>query len=443
MEAGRRPFMSIRSELGHPARLVLVTEDPSFVDVVNKAILSNEDLSLVGYTGDPKEIDLLLREVAPDCCLVDHSLSAAGGVQVAEQVARSFPDVWVFLLTDSPSRELWSQAMARGIRQVIQKPGSRDKKGLEQWAEDELVDAVERTLQMEGEQIRRLEGRSAPVGPQVKVIQAAPKVIAVWTAKGGVGKTNVATNLALWAQTNPVSRVQTALLDLEEGAGGTHVLLDMPSTPTVNDWVDQLGMEEVDEAAVRQRVAFHRSGLMAVFQPDSLFSTMAVQDQGGLTRLIIRSLRAAAGLVVVDCAPSLTDAVGTALEMANVILVVVEPTVTCLYKTQQALQDIAQSERVDPSKFRLVINKMPQRSKVTEKEITTTLKMVSLGTIPYDPDVTAAQNDGKPLAIYKPNGPFMQGLKRVAAKVISGVAPAEAEEKRRAGFFARLMGRAV
>ncbi|MDI3297610.1 MAG: AAA family ATPase [Bacillota bacterium] len=438
--------MSVMSTLGHPARMVLLTEDSELQDAINAATFGHPELKLVSYTPDPHEMELLLREMAPDVCLVDHSLVREGGVQVAERLAKAFPDVWVFLLTDSPSRQLWAEASARGVRRVVVKPKDpHDRRALAAWVESELLAAVRATIDVETEQRRQMERwESRQPERQVRTVAAAPLIVPVWTAKGGVGKTTISVNLALLAQTNPFARVQTALVDFEEGAGGTHVLLGMPSTPTVLDWEDHAGDPELDRAAMEKRVAHHKSGLTCVFQPDELWQSMRIS--GELAGTVLRTLRAAHGLVVVDCSPTLTDAVGTALEMASVILLVVEPTKAALYKTQQVLNDLARSDRLPLEKFRVVVNKLPQRSLITEAEVATTLGLTSLGAIPFDPAVDAAQNRSQPLAIYQPNGPFMVALRRIAAKVIPELGPAGHGRDGRAaerggGLLSRLLGR--
>lgn len=437
---------AIASQLGHPARVVLLDDDPTFADAVNAALYPHPDLTLVGHATSPAELKDLLEQLAPDAALIDHGLPRESGVAVAERVVKAFPGVWVLLLTDMPSRALWAEAMARGVRRIVVRPRATSRDEMARWADEELAEAIRDVMAEERRQLARI-GDAAPGGDAAAgspVAVSAPRVVTVWSPKGGTGKSTVATNLALWAQANPVHHVQTALVGLDAPSGTSNALLGLPPRPTLMDWLDYAGEDEIDPAAVRQRVAVHATGLFAVFEPEP---RDVPNVSAALVRTVIRSLRAVCGLVVVDCEPSVmsTDAVGTALDMASVILLVVEPTVTCLKRVEGMVRALVDAQLLDPTKLRLVVNRMPPRPDLPVDEITNALGLQCIGIIPDDPKVRLATNRGRPPATHDPNGPFMRGLKVVAARSIpalaaasAGSAPTGAPARRRGfGLFAR------
>lgn len=414
---------AVVSLLGRRARVLMLDDDTLFADAVNGALYSNEDLVLVGHTAVPKELRLLLPQYAPDVLLVDHSLPTENGLLVAEQIAKDFKDLWVILVTDSPSRQLVNEATSRGIRRIISRPVDYGKLAMAGWAQNELAAAVAGIIEDENRQMELLRrGGGFDDNPRHGVspeMTPGARVVTVWNPKGGTGKSTIAANLALYAQTNPIQRVQTALVGMDSSSGTISALLGMQPSPTLMDWFDYAGADELDPAAVMQRVARHESNMYVVFEP-------AIQDldklSAGLVKTVIGSLRSAAeaGLVVVDTEPSLlsTEAVGTALDMAHVVLLVVEPTVPCLQRTNEVVSALVKSEMLDPTKLRLVINRQSERPDITMEEITNLLGLQCVGVIAEDPAVRAATNKAEPLAIYQPDGPFMRELKRVAAKVV-------------------------
>lgn len=414
--------INLSSELGEPIRAVLLDDDADFGNTLASVLFGQKDLAMLDHTADSGEFMLRLRELAPDVALVDHGLPRENGMDVAEKIAKSFRSVWVFLLTDSPSRAVWQEAASRGVRKVVQRPPETHRAAVAQWVEEHLLPAVKDAIEEERRQLARIDGDGHPGPAVVRSVTSAPLLVAVWAPKGGVGKSTFSLNLALYARTNPYLHIETALADAEEGAGCIHALLGVPNGRTFLHWLDYAGEEEMDPEAVKHRVArVTKSELDCVFQPDSIADSAQIDET--LARTVLRALRATHGLVVVDCSPTVTDLVGTALDMANVVLVPVEPTLVAVNKTHKGLEDLAASGNVDLAKFRLVLNQSRQHGKlqISEGEVTATLGLMSLGLIPFDPNADLAANRHAPLAVHHPDGPFMQGLRRVAAKVIPGL----------------------
>lgn len=430
--------MSLSDLIGHPVRLVVLDDDQDFVDALGAALYGSRDAVLLNYAARAADAEEAIRTQAPDAVLVDHGLPRENGLLVAERFAKAFPSVMVFLLTDSPTRELWREAVARGLRGTVRRPAAHDRATMAAWVQEHLVTVLREAIDAERRQEARLESPAGVGKTTAGAVRAAtPRVIAVWSPKGGVGKTTVAVNLALWAQANPASRIPTALVDLEEGSGGTNALLNMPAYPTLLDWLDHADADEVDPAAVERRVAVHQTQLHCVFQPESLMDSARVD--GRLVRVVIRSLRATHGLVVLDCAPSPTEPVRVALEAASAVVMVVEPVFQALKKVVSTFADL-RKEGFDVTKFRVLVNRMPKNPTINESEIAGLFAEYCpvIGSIPEDPDVPRAANQRRPLALYHQNGPFMTALKKAAAKLVPGLDAAATARQPGAGFRLRL-----
>lgn len=107
--------MSLSAVLGQKLRLVVLDDDAEFIDALNAALYNHPDMVLIGYAATPGEAAEAVRLQAPDVLLVDHGLPRENGVVVAERLAKQFPSVMVFLLTDSASRELWREALSLSL----------------------------------------------------------------------------------------------------------------------------------------------------------------------------------------------------------------------------------------------------------------------------------------------------------------------------------------
>ena len=106
-----------------------------------------------------------------------------------------------------------------------------------------------------GERAREAHGRAGtnalrPSGARSGPLARRAKVIAVVSGKGGVGKTNLAVNLALAAARRAPSAANgVALVDADLGLANTDVLLDL--SPELNLSHVLAGERTVEEATLR------------------------------------------------------------------------------------------------------------------------------------------------------------------------------------------------
>jgi pilus assembly protein CpaE len=140
-------------------------------------------------------------------------------------------------------------------------------------------------------------GAPAPAGPAA----SAGRVLSVVSPKGGVGKTTVATNLAVGlARTAPQATVLVDL-DLQFGDVASGLNLDpeyhLPATVT--------GPAARDTMVLKTYLTLHETGLYVIAAPESPVEADAVSPDA--VRRLLSTLAAEFRYVVVDTAPGLSD----------------------------------------------------------------------------------------------------------------------------------------
>jgi len=159
-------------------------------------------------------------------------------------------------------------------------------------------------------------GRPAPSAIDSRLSTRLPRIVAVTSGKGGVGKTNIAANLGVLLSRR---RMRTAILDADLGLANIEVLLGCPADRNLGD-VIQSGMQVADiwtDGPGGVRVISAGSGiewLANLTSPERLhiLSTLLSSD------LDIDAL-------VIDTAPGISDSVLDFLMVAHEVFVVTTP----------------------------------------------------------------------------------------------------------------------
>jgi MinD-like ATPase involved in chromosome partitioning or flagellar assembly/DNA-binding NarL/FixJ family response regulator len=401
------------SDERRPLWFVVLDEDRPERERIERLFLGDGDLRLAGGAAHVEDAVRLVRENGADVVLVDHGLAQRPGLEAAGALAQRLPAVRVYLATPHPSRELWDEARRRGIRGLVRKP----------YDPETLARTVREDLQAEAWVARDLgpaEQKPAPT-PEGAVGGSAPETLAVFSFKGGVGKSLVSVSLALQAASATSRRRRSCVLvDAEDGVGSTAALLGVAPTPSVLDWGEYRGERQVDPAIAMRMLAETRTGLHCLFAPSEA-------DRGpdaALLDTVLGTLSRMFALVVVDCAAQPTEAVLRVLQLATGAVLVVEPALDCLERVHAGTLALERAG-IALSKFRVLVNRnRPGAGDFSAAEVREALGLPVLGTLPFDPAAKRAANQHRPLAREAPHGPFMTALRRAMEAELPGIAEA-------------------
>jgi len=291
-----------------------------------------------------------------------------------------------------------------------------------------------------------------PLGARSVPLARRAKVIAVVSGKGGVGKTNLAVNLALAAARRAPSAANgVALVDADLGLANADVLLDL--SPEFNLSHVLAGERTVEEVAVPVR-----RGLDLVPGASGL-ATLANLDADGRARLrgAVESLEARYDLVVVDAAAGIAENVISLAAAADEVLVVSTCEPTSVMDAYAAVKLVAERSRLSgvagAARLSLAMNMAASRrraERVAGRLISTARRFLGVrvglrGVVLRDRAVRAAVERRRPFVELYPCTPAASGV-RAMARTLLGWRPAgagRASHARRGTFwmrFSRAMG---
>ncbi|GAA3642731.1 CpaE family protein [Streptomyces chitinivorans] len=250
----------------------------------------------------------------PEVVLVHERIGPVPALELIREVSLRFPAVGVVLITADATPGLFSAAMDSGARGLVALPLSYE----------ELANRVQAAAQWASGVRRHLgSGGDSAAGP-------GGVVVTVSGAKGGVGTTVVATQLALAAQASGQS---TALVDLDLQTGDIASYLDVQFRRSV---ADLAAIQDITPRVLQDVVFSHETGISLLLAPSEGERGEEVSDRS--VRQTVNSLRSRHAVVVVDCGSQMSTANAAAVEMADTALLVTTPDVVSVRATKRLVR---------------------------------------------------------------------------------------------------------
>ncbi|UWG98024.1 AAA family ATPase [Dehalobacter sp. DCM] len=361
-----------------------------------KNLLRHEDVAIMGYT---KLEDGALEKVYslnPHVVLVQCGSEYDSSVKLAEQVYVELPGCSVILLCDNTDNSIVERAMLAGVRRVLPMPIDGDT----------LVENIKTEFSIEKLRLQKSKHTAA--------VNLQSKVITVFGAKGGIGKTTIAVNLAV-SLAQMGSKV--AVIDADLQFGDVNVYFDIETKNTIAELSQ--GQDTADIDAIRRFTVLHHSGVNVLCAPNSPEYAEYVSPKNIET--IINTMRPYYDFVIVDTPPLLNDISLAAIENANLVLQITGIDISTVRNTKTSLNILGSLQQTD--KIEVIVNKFTN-SIITVKNIQKIIDMPIKGQIPFDyKTALESQNKGVPAVLDAPRSPMAKELVRLASVVAQSINP--------------------
>jgi pilus assembly protein CpaE len=351
-----------------------------------RAMLAGTDVNVVGETSPGPEGFNLVRDLRPDVVLLNMEEPLVRALKTLEALVTNFPEIPVIAISSLASREHMRKAMLAGARDYLAKPLNRT----------ELREALDNVVRVEEKRqfFRQAQGGSAP---------EHGSLVAVFGPKGGVGKSTIAVNLGI-AMAKAKQRVCLVDLDLEEGADALMLnlvpkkgMLDVP-----------FGQPQLDPEVLKSYMTEHPSGLHLLAAPVDL----AGRDDRGHRLDFPRLLEALTSIyeyVVVDTPSSVNENVRLLLRSATYVLVVTSLEIPSIHVVKKHLDTMRYWEFAK-DKIKVVMNVANCSNSVKKGDIEEFLDLPVFWTIPNDPKVGEANQQGQPLVELSPKSKAAEAI---------------------------------
>lgn len=244
--------------------------------------------------------------------------------------------------------------------------------------------------------------------PGVPVAVLQPQLLPVVGAKGGVGKTTVAANLAALMVSAGVAR--TALADLAFTNSDVAVQLELPDGITLMDAIDR--PESLADLPCCASFGLHV--LPGVTKPEDAEKITQPQLEA-----LIAGLRKHYDIVILDLASDPTaDMLYHCIDQASAVILVSTLDAAALKNTRLFLNTLKRLNIKVSERVRLVLNRVRADATMDPARAEAFLGLPAACTIPDDPrSFDAAAFAGVPLTISRPNHAIAQALWQLAGSI--------------------------
>lgn len=322
--------------------------------------------------------------------LVGPSLVGDPAFELAEHLASEGRTATVFV-APGVDAELLRRALRSGVSDVL---GAADPG-------DDIVASVRRALTSSGRSRAIAEAQSSE--PE----RTAGKVVTVFSTKGGVGKTVLATNLGVALARDTGKRV--ALIDLDLEFGDVAIMLGIEPCHTIYDAVQVF--DRLDADLLGGFMETHSSGLRLLLAPVRPEDAEAIS--AARVGQIIDLVRDHFDYVVIDTCPAFSEAVLMALDRSDEVYVVTMMDVASIKNTRISLQKLRQLGYAD-GRVQLVLNRSDSKVLLQPAEVEAAVGGRISAHIPSDRAIPRSVNKGVPIVIEMPRSEVARSMLAIA-----------------------------
>ena len=374
------------------SRVLVLAGAAEFIARIN-VLPGTQVVSLTRDTIESDRFDLMRSldpQSLPDLIFIGAALPIEASLEIARRTEETYPSIDVVLVDEVPLDTV-VEAMRSGFRDVL--PADMP--------DDRLREVLRRAEMHRIKVDAPVTGGSAP-------LMASPeecRTITIVSPKGGVGKTSIATNMAIGLAEDYPSEV--VLVDLDLQFGDIASTLDLSPVHTIEEALTPSAAS--DNLIVKTMLTVHSAGFHVLCGAES----PAANDEvtGPQVVRLLTQLATQFRYVIVDTAGGLTEPTLAALEVTDDVVIVSTMDVACVRGVRKAVELLSQIGLLPASRV-LALNLASNQSGLKVKDIEAAVGLPVDIVIARSNDVQLAANHGVPLMMNKKKGgPFVKSIR--------------------------------
>ena len=392
-------------------RVLIVDDIPETRDHLTKLLGFESDIEVVGAASSGAQALQLAAELIPDVVLMDINMPDMDGIAATEKLSSEVPDAAVVMMSVQGEADYLRRSMLAGAREFLVKP----------FSSDELTASIRQVYAREQEKASRRATAPAAVSAGGAPVEGGGgggggdhdgQIVAIFSPKGGVGRTTIAVNMAIAAATELGKSV--VLVDGSFQFGDVGVLLNLnPKNKSIADLVPEL--EAGEPESLDTFVINHSAGVRVLLAPPS--PEMAELITPTAVKRVLEALRRQADLVIVDCTSWFNETTLAILDAADTVLTILSLEITSI-KNMRLFLEVADQLGYEHGKVKLVLNRADSSLGIRVSDVENSIgRKVDHSIVSDGRSVVYALNRGVPFFLSNREAEVSQDVLRLAMAV--------------------------
>lgn len=371
--------------------IIVISEREYTSELLKRYIQDCDTFSFLAQTFDFSKAYNAIKELSKVLVIADVSDYQEQGLNFISKITSEFNECRVIVLSDKPDVDLVIRAMRVGASDFLALPLIKEEFF-------EVLNKIYCDLNL------------------IKPKKSKCRVITVYSNKGGVGKTSIATNLAL--ELAKITKENVALIDLNFQLGDITTFLDLKPSFNISYMLQNL--DKINEDFLLSTLEKYKDTSLYVLADPPYFKQVDDVSSKDITKLF-NILRDTFSYVVVDTSGGFDSKAMTALENSDLVFLATIVNLPAIRNCQRCLE-LFEKLGFEEDKVQVLINRYMENDEIKAEDVEEVLGKKLYWKIPNNYfTMMSAINKGVPVCDINPDSNVALSYKNLALMVSDSV----------------------